>query len=122
MTLQEVANATSGGYLRALDGIKVGCFVIDPPFDSCKPPLAQDCQWVDTAWTLADTVSTVQQATVVFPTAKVILYTTFSMAQIQAEMEQQQVSGVAVSQFIVVKVIISLSLCMFNSPLFGLWD
>ena len=74
-----------------------------------QPSAQQD--WMDTAWTLHDTVNTLALATVNFPTAKIILYTTFSLEQLQAEMEQQKVTGLAVSHFIVVKVRLLSLLC-----------
>ena len=88
--------------MHAIKDTRVGCFIIDPPMGLTQPSAQQD--WMDTAWTLHDTVNTLALATVNFPTAKFILYTTFSLGRLQAEMDQQKVTGLAVSHFVVMKV------------------
>ena len=98
---QAVADATIGGFLGPLENKEVGCFIVDPPSGYAKPGKNQD--WLDSVWSLDDTIRVIALANKAYPCAKVVLYSWYGMDKLQGALAQD-VPAVAVSRFVVIKV------------------
>lgn len=97
--LQVEANVQTSAWTELLQGVKVGCFILDPPMGLKK----------DTPrWSLRDIMTTVNVIDVTFKNEfSIILYSMYSMAQVQEALEEETMSDgsrLTVSRFVMVKV------------------